>query len=182
MTKFLATHPLIAGSLLYFAGFCALVAIGLAAFAALRPIPGVMVGGWWALCLGGPPAVATGLTCVRRRCGLGTRSLWLLPLTLPAQTFILHWRLASAMALPFLSPDGPTGWGDYWDWVLSLLRHWQWYDETLFSLGGLIFSSGPAVLGGILAALGIRIGEAVARLMLRTGRWEHIVPVEKPKP
>ena len=170
--KSLAQHPLVAAPLLYLPGFFVLVAFGLAARAAHWEIPWVMAGLWGGLCLMGPLTISLTLTLLRRRSGLGTRALFLLMLMLPAQTLLLHWPVALALA------DPPGDWAAYWQYLIETfgtngLHGPPYLWLALFHL--------PILTGGILAALGILLGLAIARWKLRTGRWEHVVPVDRPQ-
>jgi len=180
MRKFLATHPLVAGAALYLLGFCGLVSIGLAAFAVRWEITWPMLMGWWSLCVLGPLAVALVLTCIRRRAGLRTGSLWLLPLTLALQTMLVHWPAALMLTLPFVFTP-PSDWAGFAERLGSVLKEMFQSPHDIFQRSFALHSYWPAALGGCMAPVGILIGLAIAQWRLRSGRWEHIVPVERPK-
>lgn len=106
------------------------------------------------------------LTMMRLRSGIGARRLLWLVLLLPAELVAMIVAFVAVMT-PMMNPTTPFLEG----FASVVFAPYFWRDVFLFA--GHIYHA-PAVL------MGIDIGYFVARHMIRTGRWETVVPVDGP--
>jgi len=168
MTRFMARHPLIAASVMLL-GYLGLIVgymliVNVILKADLPQWFHVVV--FTSVSVGLPLVIALWLTLLRRRSGASAAPLWwlvaLLPMEMLAHFFV--WFVIGTLTF-----EGPRAVGP------DLCRFFTDYDnwERILFWIGLAWSA-PATLLGILAGLGI------ARHMLRTGRWETIVGVDRP--
>ena len=108
------------------------------------------------------------LTLIRRQAGLGAGPLWALVAAAPAH-FAAHISLAAPLRQ---ARDRGLDFRHLLHEFLEVFKLNVWTDWRM-TVGLSLAAAG--------ALLGLLIGLAVSRWKLRTGRWEHILPVEGPR-
>jgi len=162
VTRFMAKHPLLAAVPMLAANFGILLVTMLLLIFWWKAGQEFFVVTWYAASFVCCFAVCLVLVLLRRRSGLSARPLWALVGTLTIQTAV-HIALC-AFVYELIDTQG-----DLAEAFRAAVRPSFWLARQ--TRHGLIL----AALG---ALAGLPTGLAVARHMLRTGRWETIVPVD----
>ena len=153
MTRFMARHPLVAASVMLLAYLALMVGYLLVVGVILKAEPPECfhVMVFTSLSAGLPLAIGLWLALLRRRSGAPAAPLLWLVALVPME-MLAHFFVWFVIGT--LTFEGPRAVGpDLW----RFLRDWDAWEKALFWLG-----------------------LAIARHMLRTGRWETIVPVDRP--